>query len=149
MSIRRAGPDDLDALVPLVREFCAADGHPFDEPTVRRAAGPLLADDMVGQIWLVVDAAAGAPAGYGVVTWGYSLESGGRDALLDELYVRERNQGAGSVALQAMMAAAAAAGARRMFLETERRNERVRGFYARLGFVTEDSVWMSIDLPPG
>jgi hypothetical protein len=46
------------------------------------------------------------------------------------------------------MRGAADAGAARMFLETEAPNRRVRGFYARLGFTVEDSVWMSTDLDP-
>lgn len=28
------------------------------------------------------------PLGYAIVTWGYSLESGGREALLDEIYLK-------------------------------------------------------------
>ena len=31
----------------------------------------------------------------------------------------------------------------RVFLETESSNERVHALYARLGFVVDDSVWMS------
>ena len=87
------------------------------------------------------------PDGYGVITWGYSLESGGREALLDELYVRHRGAGVGTAALPAMIEAARAAGASRVFLETEAHNTRVRTFYAHLGFQTEESVWMCKDLP--
>jgi hypothetical protein len=35
------------------------------------------------------------------------------------------------------------AGASTMFLETEAHNARVRRFYSRVGFVAENSVWMS------
>ena len=98
-------------------------------------------------MWLIGhDDAASDVDGYGVMTWGYSLESGGREALVDELYVRHRGAGVGAAALNEMLASAAAAGARRVFLETERHNTRVRSFYARLGFQTDDSVWMSRDL---
>lgn len=81
------------------------------------------------------------------MTWGWSLESGGREALLDEIYVRGRGNGFGRVLLTHAMRAAARAGATRMLLETEAHNQRVRGFYASLGFTAEDSVWMSADLP--
>jgi GNAT superfamily N-acetyltransferase len=136
--VHRAGPADLPAILPLVREFCAADGHEYDEARVTRALVPLLAGDEHGQVWL-----AGPGLGYAVVTWGWSLESGGREALLDEIYVRERGAGLGAVLLRRVIAAAAGAGAAVMFLETEAHNERVRGFYARHGFAAEDSVWMS------
>jgi GNAT superfamily N-acetyltransferase len=137
--VYRGGPDDLDALLPLVREFCAADRHEFDADRVTRALRPLLESDAHGQVWLLGD----GPAGYAVVTWGWSLESGGREALLDEIYVRERGGGRGGALLDRVVEAAAAAGAAAMFLETEAHNERVRTFYARHGFEAEQSIWMS------
>ena len=128
--------------MPLMQEFYEIDGHTFYEVTVRSALGPLLRDDSLGQVWLIGD----DDSGYAVVTWGYSLESGGRDALLDEFYVRRRNEGWGGAALEAILAAADAAGASRLFLETEAPNDAVRRFYRRHGFAPEPSVWMRRDL---
>ena len=70
------------------------------------------------------------------------MVAGGRDALLDELYVRHRDQGAGSRLLAVALEGARAAGATRIFLETEAPNDSVRRFYRRHGFVDEDSVWL-------
>jgi ribosomal protein S18 acetylase RimI-like enzyme len=148
-TIRRASANDRGIVIALIREFYEIDRHPFDLVTVTSALEPLLVDDAFGQVWLIDDAPdAAEPVGYGLLTWGYSLESGGRDALVDELYVRQRGRGVGADALAQMLDAAAAAGARRAFLETESHNERVRAFYSRLGFRTEDSVWMSRGLSP-
>ena len=138
--VRRAEPADLDALLPLVAEFCAIDGHEFAPARVGSALRPLLADDGLGQVWVLAD--DGGLGGYAVVTWGWSLEAGGREALLDELYVRERNQGAGALLLEAAAVGSRAAGASRLFLETESANAAVRRFYARHGFAAEESVWM-------
>jgi GNAT superfamily N-acetyltransferase len=140
--LRRAGPADLPRLLPLVKAFCAVDGHPFDAAVVRRALAPLLADDEFGVVWLIEE----PPLGYAVLTWNYSLESGGRDALLDEIYLEERGTGAGSRAMQAIYDDLRERGITRIFLETEDHNERARRFYARNGFVVEPSVWMSIEL---
>jgi GNAT superfamily N-acetyltransferase len=139
--VRRADPADLDALLPLVAEFWAIDGHVFAAARVASALGPLLADDGLGQVWVLADDRGGL-GGYAVVTWGWSLEAGGREALLDELYVRERSQGAGALLLEAAAVGSRAAGASRIFLETEAANAAVRRFYARHGFAAEDSVWM-------
>ena len=108
-------------------------------------ARALLAGDRFGQVWLIHHPAADQlePDGCAVVTWSWSLESGGLDCILDELYLRSRGQGLGAAALQQVVAAVHACGARAMFLETERHNERVRGFYRRQGFELEDSVWLS------
>jgi GNAT superfamily N-acetyltransferase len=128
----------------LVREFCAVDGHDFDEQAVMAGLVPLLEDGVAGEVWVVEDEMG--LGGYGVVTWGWSLESGGRDALLDELYVRDRGRGAGAALLEAIVAAARARGASRMFLETEEGNAAARRFYARAGFDVEGSVWMQRSL---
>lgn len=107
---------------------------------------PLLGRDEHGQVWLI-EPDAGQVDGYAVVTWSWSLESGGRDCLLDELYVRRRGNGIGAAALDEVMAAATRAGAQAMFLETESHNSRVRSFYGRAGFEVEDSIWMARSLP--
>ena len=139
--VRRADPADLDALLPLVAEFCVIDGHEFAPDRVGSALRPLLANDGLGQVWVLAVDSEGL-GGYAVVTWGWSLEAGGREALLDELYVRARNQGAGALLVEAAAVGSRAAGASRLFLETESSNVAVRRFYARHGFVAEDSVWM-------
>lgn len=138
---RRAALGDLGGLVPLIRSFYEVDRHEFDESRVRSALTPLLVDDTFGQVW--VTEVGGVLTGYAVVTWSYSLESGGRDCILDEIYVEQRSGGTGSRLLEAAMAGATEAGARAVFLETEVHNQRVRSFYARHGFQEEDSVWMS------
>ena len=139
---RLATPADLAELLSLVREFCEADRHDYDESRVRSALIPLLASDRHGLVWLV-----GQPAeGYAVITWGYSLESGGADALLDEIFVRERQAGRGSDLLRHILRDLQSRGVRRIFLETERHNDAVRRFYARHGFEEESSIWMSRDL---
>ena len=48
--IRRANADDLDVLVELCAEYCAADGHHFDQATVLAGLEPLLADDEHGVV---------------------------------------------------------------------------------------------------
>lgn len=139
--VRRAGPEDLDLLVELHRRFCAADDHEFDPARAKAAFAPLLADDRHGVVSVVDD-----PAGYGIVTWGWSIEAGGAEAVLDEIYVDEPGQGIGADLLEALVDACREHGMARIFLETETANERARRFYARHGFETDDSIWMSRDL---
>jgi GNAT superfamily N-acetyltransferase len=141
MVIRPATPGDLDAVTALVAEFCEVDAHEFDIERVQRALRPLLAADTYGVVWLLAD--DGPPTGYAVVTWGYAIESGGRDALLDEIYVRDREHGLGGALLETILDDCRRRGLAQIFLETEQPNDRVRGFYARHGFAVDSSVWMS------
>ena len=140
VSVRRAGPADLGALLPLAQAYCLADRHDFDDERVRGALDPLLQDDTHGIV--LVAASDRVLVGYAVVTWGYSIESGGPESLLDEIYVADPGRGIGSLLVTACLDAARARGARTMFLETEAHNEDARRLYARLGFAVEDSVWM-------
>ncbi len=128
----------------LAQEFAAADGHGFDTERVTSALGPLLEGDRFGEVWV----AAGEDQldGYAVVTWGYSIETGGQDALLDEVYARHRGSGIGSALLEQVIDSARARSMTLLFLETERYNEAARRLYRRYGFVDEESVWMSLDL---
>ncbi|MFZ4516194.1 MAG: hypothetical protein ACOYN3_07780, partial [Acidimicrobiia bacterium] len=91
VTIRRATPTDLDALVELNREFCHAEGYSPNIAVVRTAFAPLVVDDRFGKVWIVdVSDMPDRPEGYGVITWGYSIEAGGVESIFDELYVRRQ-----------------------------------------------------------
>lgn len=138
VDIRRAVPGDLDRLVELHREFCAVDAHPFDAARATAAFGPLLDDDRLGVVW-VVDS---TPA-YAVLTWGWSIEAGGAEAVLDEIFVSERGAGVGSTLIDHVLSDGRSRGLVRVLLETETANRRVRGFYERHGFRVDTSIWMA------
>jgi GNAT superfamily N-acetyltransferase len=141
---------DVEELLPLVREFYAGERLPFDEDRLRAALAALWADPRHGRVWLArVD---GEPVGYGVLCFGFSLEHGGLDAFIDELYVRpgHRGRGIGTVLLQAMEAACRVAGVTRLHLEVDDGNEGGRRLYLRHGFVVPDRRLMTLRLeaPP-
>ena len=108
---------------------------------MRAAFAPLLADDTHGVVW-VTD----RPESYAVLTWGWSIEAGGPEAVLDEIFVSERGGGHGSALIEHLVADAEERGLARIFLETESHNDRARRFYERHGFVVDDSIWMSRDV---
>ena len=140
--VRRASERDYPELIGLIEQFYCLDGHEFDTARINRALLPLLHDDTHGQVWILGE----RPVGYAIVTWSWSLESGGRDCILDELYVSTQGNGLGTHLLTEAIDHARDAGAAAMFLETEAPNERARRFYRRCGFQVEDSTWLSRDL---
>lgn len=146
ISIRRATIDDCDKLIEMHLEFCAIDAHAANADVARSAFEPLLHDDSLGLVWIVLaDDARERPEGYGVVTWGYSIEAGGLESIFDEVYVRRRGIGNGTRAMTLMLNEVRNRGVARIYLETERPNAGARRLYERLGFVEEDSVWMNLD----
>jgi ribosomal protein S18 acetylase RimI-like enzyme len=129
-----AGTADVDILLSMMREFYSEGGTPFDPDFAREALRPLLEGGPWGQVWLLWD--ADDLAGYVVLTLGYSLEFGGRDAFVDELYVRPayRGRGLGRRALSVVEAACRELGVRALHLEVHRTNPRARALYEAVGF---------------
>ena len=84
---------DLELLVGFMRALYAHDEIAFNEAIARRATVELLNDETKGRVWLVE--ADGEQVGYVVLTYGYSLEFHGRDALVDELFLTETARGRG------------------------------------------------------
>ena len=89
-------------------------------------------------------------AGYLVVCFGWSLEFHGRDAFVDELYLREdfRGRGIGTRALEVAVDLCRASGVRVLHLEVERRNTRAQAMYRRAGFVDREYCRMMRRLEP-
>lgn len=145
VAIRRAGAGDLEVLLRLCARYCQADSHDFDPLTATGGFRPLLDSDRHGVVWLSLD--GDEVVGYAVVTWSWSIESGGPDALLDEIYVDRPGHGHGSALVAHLLDDCRRRGLPRVFLETEGANEQARRFYSRRGFRSEDSVWMVLDLP--
>jgi ribosomal protein S18 acetylase RimI-like enzyme len=140
---RPATAQDLDALVALMREFYAHEGIDFDPDVARAAMHGLLEDPSRGRAWLVVDAEG--PAGYVALTLGWSLEYGGRDAFLDEIFLAERLRGRrlGERAIDLALEACRALGVRALHLEVARVNAPAQSLYRRLGFLDHDRYLMT------
>jgi ribosomal protein S18 acetylase RimI-like enzyme len=131
---RRAVPADAEALLDLAQEFYREEGYPFDRTVARAAWDALLRDP--GQGWAWVIRRREKPVGYLLVTFGYSLEYGGRTAFVDEIYLSpaHRGRGLGTKALALAERAAAEDGARAIHLEVERSNTKAHALYRRRGF---------------
>lgn len=142
--VRPAAGEDLPRLVELAEAYCREDGTPWDGARRTSALAGLLADNPWGLVLVAERSTVAAVVGYLVMTWGYSVESGGLDALLDEVHVEaeHRGWGIGSALVDEAVVRARAAGASRINLETEADNERARALYRRLGWVADDSIWM-------
>jgi ribosomal protein S18 acetylase RimI-like enzyme len=142
-TLRIATESDADLLLEFMREYYAFDGHAFDLPQARTALLGLLRDPSLGRVWLI--STAQEVAGYVVLTLGYSLEFLGRDAFLDEFYLREthRRQGLGRKVLELVEEAARSLQVRTLHLEVVRRNRAAQHFYRKLGFRDRDHYLMT------
>lgn len=132
--IRVAQPGDIERILPMMRDFYQFERLPYDESRNRRLLQTLLSDQRLGR--LVVFELDGALAGYMVIGFGFSVEFGGQDALLDEFYVAPgyRGSGLGRAGLEFALGLCSAAGIRAVHLEADHFNQRAHEFYLRAGF---------------
>jgi len=139
-----AGPDHLERILPLVAAFHAEQSIEMTEEARRAGVEPLLTGIPHGCAYII--GPPRAPIGYIVVTFGWSVEFGGLDAIIDELFVRPgvRGRGIASEALIALPRALAVGGLRAIHLEVDRENAIAVKFYRRAGFTPrEQFMFMS------
>jgi len=141
--IHQAGVEHVPALVELMRDFHAEAGYPLPEGAAARAFETLVRDPRLGRVWILE--ADGEPAGYLVLTIGFSMEFGGLRAFVDDFFVRPgfRGRGLGTAALDAVRGAAAEMGVRALLVEVGPLNDPARRVYGRAGFADSGRMLMS------
>jgi GNAT superfamily N-acetyltransferase len=138
MEIRLATMSDSPALVTLMRQLYKHEGIPFDVDGARSALDRMLRTSALGEAFVVRE--HDSVAGYFVLTFGYSLEFGGRTAVIDELFIEEqfRGRGFGRAALEFAADLCRKHGLKALHLLVERKNERAQSVYRNAGFVSHD-----------
>ncbi len=142
-TIRRALPADASAILALLDAYSKEVETHLDVDQLAAGMMPLIEQPELGDL-LVADQ-NGSLVGYVVITWGWGIESGGAEALVDEMFVTSefRNQGVGTLLMTAAIERAREQEVKVVFLETESNNPESRVLYDRLGFELESSIWMS------
>ena len=142
LSLRRAKSDDLSAILAMARAFHAEDGHALDAPG-EAAIAVLIATPELGRLWLIED--NGDTIGYVALCFGFSIEYGGRDAFIDDLYIvpDARGRGLGGTAMQLVAQDARASGCLALHLEVMDENSGATRLYERHGFANRGSRLMS------
>lgn len=137
-ALHLAKPDDFDRLDALVAAFHAEEGITLSPEKRHLGLAPLLSGIPHGAAYLI--GPARAPIGYVIITFGWSIEFGGMDGFIDEIYVRPgvRGRGIASEVLLALPRTLAAAGMKAIHLEVDKTNDRSQRLYARSGFRIRD-----------
>jgi GNAT superfamily N-acetyltransferase len=140
---RLAVESDTDTLLDFMQAYYAFDGHGFDHEKARVALTTLLRDANLGAAWLILD--SDRPVGYVVLCFGYSLEWLGRDAFVDEFFLREqyRGRGWGQKTMAFLEGAAQNFGVCALHLEVVEENAAALQLYTKLGFRQHRSTFLS------
>lgn len=140
--IERASLADLDSLLPLMRGYYRDDGLAFDLERATRTLHRLLSEPQWGRVDLLrLDTTV---VGYVAICFGFSLELGGNDAYIDELFVLPEHRGRGyaSRAIHEIARQLSAAGLRALHLEVDRDNAAAQQLYAGLGFERRERYFL-------
>ncbi len=125
----------FEVLLAMVSAFHAELGLGTKQETQRAAIEGLVSNIPHGSAYLI--GPTRAPIGYCVISFGWSVEFGGLDAVLDELYIRPnvRGRGLASEVLQTLPdALAKQADLKAIHLEVRETDQAAARLYQRAGF---------------
>jgi len=138
---------DADALLAMARAFHSEDGHPLD-PMGEAAVVRIATGEPLARAWIVRNRRTAL--GYVVITLGYSIEYGGPDGFIDDLYVipEARGRGLGKKLLEFALIEAAGLGITTLHLEVGTENEHACRLYRSAGFTSTGRRLMRLRLRP-
>ena len=93
MEIRIAGPENIPDLIKMIRLFYEEDHRDFQEGQIKRILEEIILEKSFGTIYMVSNDEQ--TAGYFILTFSWSLEYGGRNVYIDELYIKKKFRGLG------------------------------------------------------
>ncbi len=134
---------DIDTLLIFIQEYYDYDRHPFEAARARTALNHLIRHPDWGRVWFICRNTV--PVGYTVLTLGYSLEYLGRDAFVDEIYIREsdRGQGIGKMTFEFLEEVCRSLDVNALHLEVEQHNSNAQQVYRKLGFINHERYLMT------
>jgi len=88
-----ATTEDIPVLLELIRFFYQEDHHEFREEEIKNALREILSESSWGKIYLINSEAE--IAGYFILSYNWSLEYGGRNIFIDELFIKKKFRGCG------------------------------------------------------
>jgi len=137
-ALHLASATDLPRLMPLVSAFHAEYGLALDDAHRTDALTPLLEGSPYGAVWIMGPTIA--PIGYVIITFGWSVELGGMEGFVDEIYVRPavRGRGIATEVLEQLPKVLADSGMRGLHMEVDRNDEKTQMVYRRQGFKPRD-----------
>lgn len=130
-----AQQSDLSICMEMMKDFYLIDNYPFNEKKAESNFNLFISETTLGRFWIIKN--ENKICGYLVLTFGFSFEYGGRDAFMDEFYLKPtfRDGGIGKRVLKILNEKAKSLGVYAIHLEVEKSNERTNALYSQSGYI--------------
>lgn len=143
INLKVAAKKEVPEILTMMEQFNAIDNYPFDKSMAIRNILDFLSDTNLGRIWLIQN--ENTIIGYVVLAFGYSFEHGGRDAFIDELFLKieYRRMGIGGLVMDFISKEASKLGVKVIHLEVEQHNDGAVKLYIDKGFKNNGRILLS------
>ena len=133
-----ASAGEQELLLEFMQEFYLLEHLTYNRTVAQRCLQELFRNPSLGQIYFIH--IEEKPVSYIVIAFGFSLEFHGRDALVDELYIREhyRGKGIGTETLEFVQNVCRQESIHALHLEVDRGNISAQQLYRKSGFKDHD-----------
>ena len=141
-----ASLEDVPIILEMMASFNAIDDYPFNKQISNDNLLHFLSSPSLGRLWMIQH--NNSSIGYIVLAFGFSFEYGGRDAFIDELFLKEdfRNKGIGAMAISFVEQQASLLQVKTIHMEVEKHNVKANRLYSNQGFTNNGRMLLSKNL---
>jgi GNAT superfamily N-acetyltransferase len=141
--IIKCGIEYKNEIHSLVLKFYELKGNEHPSEKLKSTLTELLAHPKYGSVFIIKQ--ANEYIGYAVLCFGFSLECGGRDAFIDEFFIRKefRNKKIGSEVLDYLCKYARTTGIKALHTEVKEKHKEAGRLYERKGFTIHQGEFLS------
>ena len=139
----KATRNDLNTLLDFMKEYCKIERIEFHKERSRKAVIELLTHEDIGSIWIIKF--KNVTIGYYCLAYNFSLDIGGRDCFLDEIYIDPsfRQKGIGTEVMKLIVKYLKSMKCKGIHLLVYDFNKPAFEFYCKNGFIKQDGMFMT------
>lgn len=144
-----ASNTEFAEILEMMSQFNANDNYSFNREKTGKNLSCFIDDPRLGRAWIInID---GLMAGYLVLAFGFSFENNGRDAFIDELYLKPeyRHKGIGKLAMEFLEREAFSLGVSVIHLEVGQHNQNGMRLYESQGYRNNNRILLSKNIVSG
>lgn len=127
----------------MMTSFNKIDGYDFDLTIGEKNLLEFTSSEMLGRLFLITHKQI--TIGYIVLSFGFSFEYKGRDAFIDEFYIKEefRNKGVGKLSMDFIESVSEKLDINAVHLEVEPHNTTANRLYLKKGYKSNDRALLT------